>query len=134
MRLSAQNTPAGEIHWRALPVVLLAMGGNAAAQPSLPGPLEAGWQGQRVCEKLHEDDELRILRCTFPPGVGHERHSHPRHVGYNVTGGCLSITDADGSRVIDIQPGDTFTSNGVAWHEALNVGATTLVYLIIEPR
>jgi hypothetical protein len=51
------------------------------AQSRLPDPLEAGWQGKAVCEHLHEDEDQRILRCTFPPGVGHERHFHVKHVG-----------------------------------------------------
>jgi hypothetical protein len=25
----------------------------------------AGWQGERVCELLREDAEIRVLRCTF---------------------------------------------------------------------
>ena len=40
-----------------------------AGESALPDPLEAGWQGVPVCEKLHEDADHRILRCTFPPGV-----------------------------------------------------------------
>jgi quercetin dioxygenase-like cupin family protein len=100
----------------------------------LPDPLEAGWQGDRVCERLHEDEDQRILRCTFPPGVGHERHFHVKHVGYNLTGGRLQMTDAAGTRVIDIAAGDTFVSDGVDWHEAVNIGDTTLVYLVIEPK
>jgi len=105
-----------------------------ATEPGLPDPLEAGWKGHAVCERVHEDADMRILRCTFPPGVGHERHWHPKHVGYNITGGRLQITDEAGTRVIDIAPGDTFASEGVDWHEGLNVGDTTLIYLVIEPR
>ena len=48
----------------------LTMSGVGLAQAPLPDPLEAGWNGERVCEKLHEDDVHRILRCSFPPAVG----------------------------------------------------------------
>ena len=53
---------------------------------SLNDPLEAGWNNQPVCEVLEENDKLRILKCTFPPGVGHERHYHNAHFGYTIGG------------------------------------------------
>ena len=113
-----------------LAAVLLAV---SAAVP-LPDPLAAGWRGKSVCEKLHEDSHQRILRCTFPPGVGHERHFHLRHFGYALSGGRMRITDAKGTREVDIAAGSSFASNGVDWHEALNVGDTPVQYLMVEPR
>lgn len=111
----------------------------AAATPfaaaELPDPLAAGWQGESVCEKLHEDERLRVLRCSFPPGVGHERHYHPPHVGYVIEGGRMQITDADGTRTVDIPDSYLFSNpEGIAWHEALNVGDRSSTYLMIEPK
>ena len=103
-----------------------------AGERQLPGPLEAGWQGEPVCELLLEDERQRMLRCTFPPGVGHERHYHKPHTGYTLAGGLMQITDANGTRVVDVKTGGYFVSDGVEWHEALNVGETTAQYLIIE--
>ena len=105
-----------------------------ALSTPLPDPLAAGWQGRKVCEKLHEDANQRVLRCTFPPGVGHERHYHPRHFGYALSGGRMRITDHKGTREVDIAAGSSFTSDGVAWHEVLNVGDTQVQYLMVEPR
>lgn len=105
-----------------------------AGRPTLPDPLEAGWRGVSVCENLHEDSEQRVLRCSFPPGVGHERHFHPRHFGYAISGGHMRITDANGTREVNLATGSSFTSPGVAWHEVVNVGDTTVVYLIVEPK
>jgi hypothetical protein len=34
----------------------------------LPDALSVEWQGKKPSEKLYEDDQIRILRCTFPPG------------------------------------------------------------------
>ena len=48
-----------------------------ALAETLPDPVAAGWQGRSVCEVLREDVDVRIFRCVFPPGVGHERHFHP---------------------------------------------------------
>ena len=117
--------------------VLLACMATLAAYAddrALPGPLEAGWEGVPVCEKLHEDVDHRILRCTFPPGVGHERHFHPKHFGYAIAGGRLRITDANGVRELSLDTGSSYSSDGVAWHEIENIGDSTIVYLIVEPR
>ena len=104
------------------------------ANEQLPDPLQAGWQSTKVCEKLREDEALRVLRCTFPPGVGHERHYHARHFGYVLQGGRMRITDANGERELEIKTGATWNSDGIAWHCALNIGTTTAIYLIVEPK
>ncbi len=105
------------------------------ADDHLPDPLAAGWKGEPVCEKLHEDEKLRLLRCTFPPGVGHEKHFHPRHVGYVIAGGRMQITNAEGTRVQDVPTGIAFSNpEGIPWHEAVNIGETTATYLMIEPK
>jgi len=105
-----------------------------AATPSLPDPLAAGWKGESVCEKLHEDLDHRILRCTFPPGAGHERHYHKPHFGYTLAGGRMRLIDARGTREVDLVTGNTAVSEGTAGHEVLNVGDSTVVYLVVEPK
>ncbi|MDJ0917649.1 MAG: hypothetical protein QNJ05_07790 [Woeseiaceae bacterium] len=100
----------------------------------LPDPLKAGWQGDPVCERLHEDKSQRVLRCTFPPTVGHERHFHAPHFGYAIAGGRVRITDASGVREVEFATGSHSVSDGVEWHEIVNIGDTTIVYLIVEPK
>ncbi|MEM8930607.1 MAG: cupin domain-containing protein [Acidobacteriota bacterium] len=107
---------------------------TGAETPELPDPLEAGWQGESVCEMLHDDEHQRVLRCTFPPGVGHERHYHARHFGYVLAGGQMRITDADGTREVDLSTGRSWASDGVEWHEVVNIGDSTSIYLIVEPK
>ena len=87
-----------------------------------------------VCEQLHKDSDQRVLRCTFAPSVGHERHFHSRHFGYAIAGGRMRITDSGGTREVDLATGSSFASDGVAWHEVLNVGNSTVVFLIVEPK
>ena len=101
---------------------------------TLPDPLIAGWNGAPVCEKLHEDSDQRILKCTFPPGAGHERHFHDKHFGYAIAGGRMRITDSSGTREVDLATGISFASDGVVWHEVLNIGDSTTVFLIVEPK
>ena len=80
----------------------LAATANVLADAPLPDPLQAGWNGAQVCERLHEDGDQRVLRCTFPPGVGHERHFHPPHFGNGAqrkqvanAAGQISVTRID---------------------------------------
>lgn len=104
------------------------------AAQALPNPLQAGWKGEKVCELLFENDKVRAARCTFPPGVGHERHYHPPHFGYILQGSTMRTTNADGVVERVLQAGATWWSDGIVWHEALNIGDTTGIYLIIEPK
>lgn len=121
---------------RTFPLVLAASlcSGLSAASPALPSALEAGWNGRPVCELMHEARDYRALRCSFAPGVGHERHFHPAHFGYALSGGRMRTTDESGTREIALATGSRFSSDGVGWHEVINVGDTTVIYMIIEDR
>ncbi len=101
---------------------------------SPPDPLAAGWNGAQVCEALHDDVRMRILRCTFPPGVGHERHYHDPHFGYVIRGGKMQLVEDGETRVVDIQDGVMWQRDERFEHEALNVGDNESRYLIIEIR
>ena len=126
---SARCTP-----WLILPLWIAATQATSVSAADLPDPLEAGWRGAKTCEKLHEDEKARVIRCIFPPEVGHERHFHAPHYVYVLSGGKIRITDSGGTRDIDIPTG-TFGSNPrIEWHEGLNVGDSTLQYLIFEPK
>lgn len=101
---------------------------------SLPDPLNAGWKGENVCELLEENKSQRILKCTFAPGVGHERHYHLPHFGYTLAGSTFRIKDTTGTRNVNVKTGSHFNSKGTEWHEVLNIGDSTAVFLIIEPK
>ena len=113
-------------------LLLIAVG--VVADEPLPDPLAAGWEGEAVCELIHDGIRQRVLRCSFPPGVGHERHYHAPHVGYVLEGGRMQITDSKGTRVVETEANSSWQSDGVEWHEVVNVGETATSYLIIEPK
>lgn len=98
----------------------------------LPDPLTAGWEGESVCEVVEENANIRVLKCTFPPGVGHEKHYHNPHVGYTLAGGRFQMTDSSGTREVNVPTGSSFGSEKKIFHEVLNVGETTAEFLIIE--
>lgn len=117
-------------------VSVLAACASASAQVApLPMALCAGWRGERVCELLQEDAQIRVLRCTFPPGVGHEMHYHPPHFGYVLEGNSVvRITTAEGVVDRQVRAGATFSNDAEIQHAALNVGNETMRYLIIEKK
>jgi quercetin dioxygenase-like cupin family protein len=116
------------------PASLGPLASPAFAEAPLPNAFDAGWKGAAVCEKLFESEKMRAARCTFPPGVGHEKHWHGAHWGYVVSGGVMRITDAGGISDREVRSGDSWWSDGVDWHEVVNVGASTAVYVIVEPK
>ena len=107
---------------------------NCVEHKTIPDPLEAGWNNKVVCEVLQDNEDLRVLKCTFPPGVGHERHYHNAHFGYTLSGGRFRIKDTTGVREINIKTGAHFSNVGVEWHEVLNIGDSTAIFLIVEPK
>ena len=119
-----------------LAAILLAACASASAQVApLPMALCAGWQGERVCELLQEDTQIRVLRCRFPPGVGHEMHYHPPHFGYVLEGeSVMRITTASGVVDRPVRAGTSFSNDEEIQHAALNVGTQTTRYLIIEKK
>jgi len=46
----------------------------------------------------------------------------------------MRITDENGVRDVELSKGSVYTSAGVVWHEVLNIGDKTVVYLIVEPK
>ncbi len=100
----------------------------------LPDPLQAGWKNKPVCELLEENENIRVLRCTFEPGAGHEKHYHKRHFGYAIAGSKFRLKDTSGTREVSFPTNGYFYSEGTAWHEALNIGDSTAIFLIIEPK
>lgn len=126
---------------RASAFVAILMAGacaTAAAQSfegALPQALCAGWENERVCELLNEDAQIRVLRCTFAPGVGHEAHYHPPHFGYVLEGeSVMRITTAEGVADRPVRAGGSFSNEAETRHAALNIGDQTTRYLIIEKK
>jgi quercetin dioxygenase-like cupin family protein len=113
-------------------LILVMIAFSCEQNQSYPDPYEAGWKGEKVCVVLEENENLRVLRCTFAPGVGHEKHEHQPHFGYTLAGSKFRMTDAEGVRELDVPTGYSFTKNYVSVHEALNIGDSTAVFLIIE--
>ena len=115
-------------------LVLQAQTVEAGNQPELPHAFDAGWEGQKTCEILFEDDSVQVARCIFPPGIGHEKHYHNPHFGYVLESGTLRIVDSNGEREVSTRAGGSWLTTPVTVHEAMNIGNTTTSYLVVEPK
>ena len=107
---------------------------SCASKNNLPDPLAAGWKGSPVCELLYENSDIRVLKCTFKPGIGHEKHYHDPHFGYTLSGSTFQMIDDKGKRVVEVPTGSHFYSKGTEGHEVLNVGDSTGIFLIFEHK
>ena len=80
---------------------------------------------------LQKRRDARSARC-FCAGLGHERLFHAPHWGYVLNDPTMRIADERDTAESRIKTGSSWWSDGIAWHEAHNVGRTTLMHLIIE--
>jgi quercetin dioxygenase-like cupin family protein len=101
---------------------------------NVPDALSVEWQGKKPCEKLFEDTQVRVARCTFPPGTMHVCHSHPSYLTYVLSGGKAQVQDEKGTRNLDIVAGAFADVPAIPWHEFANTGETTLQYLVVEKK
>ena len=46
----------------------------------------------------------------------------------------MQITSDSGTREVTLKTGSYFVSEGIAWHEAVYVGDTTVSYLTVQPK
>jgi hypothetical protein len=54
-----------KLNLNCLYALLLVLFISCESKNTLPDPLEAGWKGRAVCEIMEENNELRVLKCTF---------------------------------------------------------------------
>src|SRR6056297_18574 len=98
-------------------ILIVVVFSACSSPPDLPDPHEAGWEGEKVCEILLENDKQRVLRCTLPPGVGHEKHYHEPHFGYTLNGSMFRIEDENGVREVNVPSGYHFSNEEITEHE-----------------
>jgi quercetin dioxygenase-like cupin family protein len=125
---------------RKLKLVLGIVAGTSVVTPpvvmadDVPDALSVEWQGKKPCKKLFEDAQIRIMRCTFPPGAMHVCHSHPSYFTFVLSGGQLQMQDEKGTRKIDLVAGAFVEAPPIPWHQGTNIGETTVQGLIIEKK
>src|SRR6476620_4988388 len=107
---------------------------SAVMADDVPDALSVEWQGKKPCEKLFDDAQVRVVRCTFPPGAVHVCHSHPGYLSYVVNGGQGQVQDEKGIRKIDVVSGALLDVPPTPWHEFANFGDTTIQFVVVENK
>lgn len=79
-----------------------------------------------------DNDKVRVIELTMPPGSSTGMHSHDDSVVVFLTGGMAAQTLADGTtRQLEQKPGSVLWSDPVT-HDTRNRGKATVRTLVIE--
>ena len=46
----------------------------------------------------------------------------------------MRITSGAGAREVTLETGSSFSSEGIDWHEVVNIGDSVVSYLMVEPK
>ena len=79
-----------------------------------------------------ENDRVRVLEATLPPGTKEQVHSHPSYVIYVLEGGRYRNYAADGKITEGtLRTGDVIYRDPLT-HAAENIGDTPLHLILVE--
>ena len=79
-----------------------------------------------------ENDRVRVLEATLPPGVKEQVHSHPAYVIYVLAGGRSRNYAVDGKVTeAEFKTGDVIFREPLT-HAAENIGDTTIHMILLE--
>ena len=79
-----------------------------------------------------ENDRVRVLEATLPPGVREQVHSHPAYVIYVLEGGRYRNYASDGKTTEgELKTGDVLYRDPLT-HAAENIGSTPLHMILVE--
>jgi quercetin dioxygenase-like cupin family protein len=107
----------------------------AEPPPATSGPVDGLVSSPGNFKLLLENDHVRVLQYTLLPGARDHWHTHPRRVGYVLSGAKIRVTEADGSHEdYDEKTGDTYWGDFSKLHDTLNVGTTPYIALLVEVK
>lgn len=83
-------------------------------------------------QQLYEDEHLRIVKVTIPPGSQVAMHWHPQNYNHVLQGGRLRIaTENSDPTEVTLLEGQVLPSGPVR-HAVVNIGETTVSTLEFE--
>jgi quercetin dioxygenase-like cupin family protein len=108
---------------------------TAEPPPATKGPVDGLVSSPANFKLLLENDHVRVLQYTLPPGALDHWHTHPPRVGYVLSGAKIRVTEADGSHQdYDEKTGETYWADFSALHDTLNLDTKPYVALLIEVK
>ena len=86
----------------------------------------------KTIEVKFENDRVRVLEATLPPGVKEQVHSHPAYVIYVLEGGRYRNYASDGKTTeCELKTGDVLYRDPLT-HAAENIGDKPLHMILVE--
>lgn len=115
--------------------LLTATAAYAGPPPATTEPVDALVASPGNFKLLLENDHVRVLQYTLPPGARDHWHTHPPRVGHVLSGGKIRVTRADGSHEDhDEKTGDNYWGEFSPLHDTLNIGTTPYIALLVEVK
>jgi quercetin dioxygenase-like cupin family protein len=103
--------------------------------PPAKGPVDALVSSPGNFKLLLDNDHVRVLQYTLPPGARDHWHTHPPRVGYVLSGAKIRVTEADGSHQdYDEKTGETYWGEFSPLHDTLNLDTKPYIVLLIEVK
>ncbi len=119
-------------------VALFILNPNAASAeppPSTIGPVDALVSSPGNFRLLLDNDHVRVLQYTLPPGALDHWHTHPPRVGYVLSGAKIRVTEADGSHEdYDEKTGEIYWDGFSPLHDTLNLDTKPYIALLVEVK
>lgn len=107
----------------------------AEPPPATKGPVDGLVSSPANFKLLLENEHVRVLQYTLPPGALDHWHTHPPRVGYVISGAKIRVTEADGShKDYDEKTGETYWGDFSPLHDTLNIDTRPYVALLVEVK
>lgn len=79
-----------------------------------------------------ENDQVRVIESTIPPGTLQATHSHPATIVYYLTASTVKSEGPDGKLIVTERKAGDVAYREPLTHSAENVGTTPAKTLVIE--
>ena len=87
------------------------------------------------CKLLLENERVRVLQYTLPPGARDHWHTHPPRVGYVLSGAKIRVTEADGRHMdYDEITGEHYWDEFSPLHDTFNIDTKPYIALLVEVK
>jgi len=116
-------------------LLLTTSAASAEPPPATKGPVDGLVSSPANFKLLLENDHVRVLQYTLPPGALDHWHTHPPRTGYVISGAKIRVTEADGSHEdYDEKTGETYWADFSPLHDTLNLDTKPYIALLVEVK
>jgi len=105
---------------------------ETAATTTSTNDMDAAKVAPNIYKVLADSMGIRILEVNVPPGDSSAMHSHPDNAVYVTSGGTMTFTTKDGSKVVaELKSGGALIRPAET-HSSKNTGKTTIKGILVE--